>query len=105
MILIKGCISKPSYALNDFGVYICETTPTAKWFRIEMWRGQTKKYWGAKVIWGVREIWGVHENFGVREKFGGCTSNLGGALNNLCMVHKDDLCIITKPILRTSKLF
>jgi hypothetical protein len=49
---------------------------------------------------GVCEkIWGVHE------KFDGCTSNLGGArviwmdaLSNLCMVHKDDLCIITDPV-------
>jgi hypothetical protein len=37
MILIIGCTSKLSYALNGFGVYTSETIPTAKWFRLEMW--------------------------------------------------------------------
>jgi hypothetical protein len=65
MILIISCTSKHSYALNDIGVYICETIPTAKWFRLEM-RGDKKKFW-----------W--HKSFGVCEKFGGCTRNLEGA--------------------------
>ena len=51
MILIIGCTSKPSYALNDFGVYISEIIPTTKWFRLEMW-GDKKKL-GAQVIWGA----------------------------------------------------
>jgi hypothetical protein len=48
MILIIGCTSKPSYALNGFGVYISEIISTAKWFRLEMW-GDKKKS-GAQVI-------------------------------------------------------
>jgi hypothetical protein len=40
MILIIGCTSKLSYALNGFGVYTSETIPTAKWFRLEMWGGK-----------------------------------------------------------------
>ena len=60
MILIIGCTSKPSYALNDFGVYICETIPTTKWFRLEMWGD--KKNLGAQVIWGcVRNLGGAQE--------------------------------------------
>jgi hypothetical protein len=45
MILIIGCTSKPSYALNNFGVYICETISTTKWFRLEMC-GDKKKFGG-----------------------------------------------------------
>jgi hypothetical protein len=67
MILIIGCTSKPSYALNGFRVYISETIPTAKWFKLEMW-GTKNNNLGAQVIWGcvrnlggAREIWGVHE--------------------------------------------
>jgi hypothetical protein len=44
-----------------------------------------KNLGGAPEIWGAQVIWG-------------CTSNLRGALSNLCIVHKDDLCIITKPV-------
>ena len=61
MILIIGCTSKPSYALNDFGVYICETIPTAKWFRLEMC-GDKKKIWGHKSSEGcVRNLGGARE--------------------------------------------
>jgi hypothetical protein len=45
MILIISCTSKHSCALNDFGVYICEIIPTAKWFSLEMC-GDKKKFGG-----------------------------------------------------------
>jgi hypothetical protein len=45
-------------------VHISETISTAKWFKIEMWRGSKKKLGGQKSYGGVREIWGVYENFG-----------------------------------------
>jgi hypothetical protein len=39
-------------------VHISETIPTAKWFRIEMWRGEikNKKIGGQKSYGSVREI-------------------------------------------------
>ena len=78
MILIIGCTSKPSYALNDFGVYICETIPTTKWFRIEMWRGE-KKIEGQKSYGVCEKFGGCMRNLGMREKFEGCVRNLGDA--------------------------
>ena len=48
MILIIGCTSKPFYALNGFGVYISETIPTPKWFRLDMWGDKKNKNWGHK---------------------------------------------------------
>ena len=63
MILIIGCTSKPSYALNDFGVYICETIPTTKWFSLEMC-GDKKKIWGHKSSGGCVRNLGLHEKFG-----------------------------------------